>query len=264
MSRLWFPPVAFGALALLGLLAPPAAGAESWGTVKGQVVLDAPVPKPEKLNVMKDQAHCLRNGPLYSESYVVNPKNKGVRWAVVWLLDASSPTKELPVHPSLKAVKPAKVVIDQPCCMFEPHVVALREGQELEVKNSANISHNVNVLGGALGPNINPILPPNKSVEMKDIKARPSVINISCSIHPWMKGYVWVFKSPYFAVTDADGKFEIKNAPARKYRLVIWQESTGWVLDGKSPYRAGGGKVIDIKAGGVTDLGQVKAAYSKD
>ena len=50
---------------------------------------------------------------------------------------------------------------------------------------------------------------------------------MSCSIHGSMKSWMRVFNHPYFAVTDANGNFEIKNAPAGKLNLVSWQESTG-------------------------------------
>src|SRR5262249_7058857 len=150
----------------------------------------------------------------------------------------------------------SKVFMDQPCCMFEPHVLALREGQGLEVKNSAAISHNVNVNGGLLGPNKNPILPPGKSLDLAptELKARLMPIQISCSIHNWMKAYVFVFNHPYFAVTDEDGNFEIKGAPQGRYRLVVWQESVGWVIGAASPAK-GGGKVIMI--GNQTDVGKI-------
>jgi hypothetical protein len=66
-----------------------------------------------------------------------------------------------------------------------------------------------------------------------------------------MSGWVRVFDNPYFAVTDADGNFEIKDAPAGTYRLMIWQESIG--------YRGGAagrdGTPVTIKAGAVTDVG---------
>jgi hypothetical protein len=65
-----------------------------------------------------------------------------------------------------------------------------------------------------------------------------------------MGAWIRVFDHPYFAVTDADGKFEIKNAPAGKCRIVIWQESIG--------YRGGAkgkeGTPIEVKADGVTEL----------
>src|SRR5438094_4166126 len=88
------------ALGLMGLLflSAPAAAAD-WGTVKGQVVCDGPVPARAQIVVTKDAGHCLAKGPIYSEKYVINPKNKGVRWVVVWLVDAKNPTRALPVNP---------------------------------------------------------------------------------------------------------------------------------------------------------------------
>jgi plastocyanin len=251
------------ACAALALLAAPSAHAQGWGNVKGQVTWGGGAAPPrEKINVTKDEAACLAKGALFSEKYVINPKNKGVRWVLVWLTDAESPNKALPVHPSLKAINPKTVVIDQPCCMFEPHVVAIREGQTLEFKNSAGIAHNVKVDGGAKGPNINPILPPSGSVKVSDVEARKFPIPVSCSIHPWMKGYVGVYKGPYFAVTDENGHFEIKNAPAGKFRLMAWQEEQGWVAgDGGKP--SGKGQLIEIKPGETTDV-KLEVKLSKD
>ena len=40
-----------------------------------------------------------------------------------------------------------------------------------------------------------------------------------------MTGYVRVFDHPYYALTDEDGTFEIKNAPAGKFRIVFWHEN---------------------------------------
>jgi hypothetical protein len=61
---------------------------------------------------------------------------------------------------------------------------------------------------------------------------------------------VRVFDHPYFAVTDADGKFEIKDAPAGKYNVVMWQEGVGWVNGGKA------GKTIEIPAGGTVEVNE--------
>ena len=40
-----------------------------------------------------------------------------------------------------------------------------------------------------------------------------------------MKAWWMVFDHPYFAVTDAKGYFEIKNAPAGTQKMVVWQEA---------------------------------------
>jgi len=239
--------------------------ADGWGTIKGQVVWGGEgIPKPVAVNVDKEKEHCLSKGPILKEdnTFVVNPKNKGVRWAVVYLMSEDGFNKPIPIHPALKAPKQKVVEVDQPCCKFEPHVLAMREDQTLLVKNSAPVTHNVNVQGGTLGPSVNPILPAGRSLKLEDIKGRQLPISISCSIHSWMAGKVFVLKNPYFAVTDEDGKFEIKNAPAGDYRVVIWQEGMGWVVGDAKPSKKG--KKITIKADETTDLGKIPVKPSND
>lgn len=245
-----------GALAGLALClaATVSARAEGWGTIKGQVVWGGgDAPKREKLNVTKDQMTCLKNGPLLSERYVVDPKTKGVRWVMLFLTDASSPLKTIPIHPSLKKQAGA-VVMDQPCCMFEPHVVGLQQGQTLLVKNSSDIAHNVHLTSAASGPNLNQIVPPGKQLKVETNRALVSPVSIKCDIHGWMQGWAFILPHPYFAVTGEDGTFEIKKAPAGTYRLVGWQDE-GWVMGDSKPNKKG--KRITIKADEVTDLGKI-------
>jgi hypothetical protein len=258
------------ALAVAGALALTALGAaeaqqQGWGTIKGQVVWSgSDAPKRALLKVDKDQNDCLKNGPLLDDKLVVNPENKGVRWCLVYLMNEKGFDKDIPIHPKLKALKNKTVEMDQPCCQFEPHLLAMREGQTLLVKNSMKISHNVNLNGGARGPSMNPILPGGGKVKVEDIKARYIPIMVSCNIHSWMTGRIAVLKNPYFAVTDEDGKFEIKDAPAGDFRLVIWQEEAGWVLPADKDKKPRDGKKITIKAGETTDLGKIPLKPSKD
>jgi hypothetical protein len=246
-------------LALTGALILAAGGvaqAEGWGTIKGQVVwYGKEAPKREPANVTKDQAECEKNGKLWDDKLVVNPKNKGVRWCIVYLINVGGFDKDIPIHPKLKEIKNKTVELDQPCCQFEPHMLAMREGQTLIVKNSAKISHNTNLIGGVKGPNTNPILPGGGRLTIEEIKARPIPITVKCDVHPWMSGWIAVLKNPYFAVTDADGNFEIKDAPAGDFRLVIWHEKAGWVIGDTKPTK--NGKKITIKAGETTNLGQI-------
>jgi hypothetical protein len=254
-------PALVGAVALLACLSPsPATCAEGWGTITGQVVVDGPVPERGKINVTKDQEACLAKGDLLSEDYIVNPKNKGVKNVVVWLIDAKDPKKKLPIHPKLKDAKQPPLEIDQPCCQFIPHIVAMREGRDVVFKNSATVAHNVNVLGGDKGPTFNVILPPGgqRKVDAEDVPARPRVIPVKCDIHPWMNAYIWVYPHPYFAVTDADGKFTIKDAPAGDWRIVIWQETKGWVKGDKN------GTPVTIEDGKTSDLGAIAFTPTKD
>jgi hypothetical protein len=51
---------------------------------------------------------------------------------------------------------------------------------------------------------------------------------VTDSIHPWFQGSVRAFEHPYFAVTDESGHFQIEDAPAGSWRLVIWHERIGY------------------------------------
>lgn len=225
--------------------------AADWGNIKGKVVLSGDAPSAGKLEITKDQDHCLSKGPIMSENWVVNKDNKGVKNVFVWLVPAGG--GKLQVHPDLATIKEKTVSLDQPCCAFEPHCLAVREGQKLEVKNSAPIAHNVSWVGGPVkNPGGNQIIPAGNS-KMIDLKSDKQAISVSCQIHPWMKGWIWCFDHPYFAVTDADGNFEIKNAPAGKVNLVVWQEAMGF--KGGSAGRSG--SPIEVKKGD-NDLGKIE------
>src|SRR6516225_5641987 len=141
----------------------PAVCAEApadWGTVKGQIVFGGDkIPERKTMDVTMDKAHCLEKGPLLSEEWIINPKNRGIRWTFVWLGRDDDPKAKIPVHPKLNGIGPKQVEIDQPCCQFVPHALAIRQGQELVAKNSAPVAHNVNWTGAAKNPGGNQILP---------------------------------------------------------------------------------------------------------
>ena len=117
------------------------------------------------------------------------------------------------------------IVIDQRKMAFIPHVVAVQQGTTVDFLNSDPVGHNV------YWPSIsgNKKLSHNLGTWPKGEK-KPFQFNdlgtasLLCNVHPEMSGYVVVVPTPYFAVTDKDGNFEIKNVPAGKYTLKTWSE----------------------------------------
>jgi len=130
------------------------------------------------------------------------------------------------------------VVIDQRKMAFIPHVVAVQQGTTVDFLNSDPVCHNV------YWPSIsgNKKLSHNLGTWPKGEK-KPFQFNdlgtasLLCNVHPEMSGYIVVVPTPYFAVTDKDGNFEIKNIPAGKYTLKTWSE------DGKPTTQA-----VDVSA----------------
>jgi hypothetical protein len=220
----------------------------AWGDITGRIIWGGDtVPPQGDLNLKEnpDKAACTKDGPVKDETWIINPKNKGIRNTFVWL-EGQKKGDKLPIHADLKKVGPAKVEVDQPACAFIPHAVALREGQALVAKNSSGIGHNFKWTGNpTVNPGGNVLLPPGASKDIDDLKADRIPVAIECNIHPWMKGWARVYDHPYYAVTDADGNFTIKNAPVGEFRMKIWHGSSGWLggVAGKD------GEPITIKGG---------------
>ncbi len=226
--------VVFSALILAMLFAGStltAKAQDKWVTIKGQVVFpaDKQLPKRSALNVTQDKDHCLSKGDILDESVIVNAKTKGIKNVVVFLrADDTDPKSEFPkdkIHPDDAKRKPAEVAIDQPCCMFVDRVTVARVGDKIVVKNSAPVAHNFFWDSGNNGAH-NITIPKMDKWTMPDaLKKENPPIQYKCTIHGWMTGYVRIFDHPYYAVTDENGKFEIKNAPAGKFRIVYWHEN---------------------------------------
>jgi hypothetical protein len=237
---------------LIGGVERAAGDDKQWGTIKGRIVWGGgDIPKPATLDTSKEpRCKTKDGGPITSDEWVINPKNKGVRYVCIWLRTEADNGK-LPVHPDLEKAKDEKVEIDQPCCMFEPHGLAIRKGTVVVAKNSSGFPHNVDWTGLKPQQGNNTLIPAGGKMEL-NIKPSEYPINVKCGIHPWMKGWIRVFDHPYFAVTDADGNFEIKNAPVGKFRIVVWHE-TGW----RNQDTGKKGDPIEIKPG-VNDLGALE------
>lgn len=223
--------------------------AEGWANVKGQVLFGGDtIPKAAEFKVTADQEHCLKNGPALDKVWDVNPSNKGLAGIVVFINPERD--EKLAVHPDFQG-NPKPFLLDQPNCVFTPRVFAVRAGQTINAKNPDQTLHNVVMKG--LKNDLNVQIPIGTEKEIK-LQAETNAINVLCGSHPWMKGFCWCFDHPYFAVTDKDGNFEIKNVPAGNRKIVIWHE-TGY-LPG---YSKRDQKTLTLAAGATVDMGTVKA-----
>jgi plastocyanin len=118
-----------------------------------------------------------------------------------------------------------KPVMDQTKMTFSPHVMVVQVGTTVEFLNSDPVGHNVywpSISGNKkLAHNLG-TWPKGekKSFQFNDV----GVANLLCNVHPEMSAYLVVVPTPYFAVTDKNGNYEIQNVPAGKYTLKTWSE----------------------------------------
>ncbi len=199
--------------ALVLALAPAAQEKET--ILTGTVKLSVPAPKagPERGIAGDPKCACLHAKLPVKEELLVGPEG-GVKWAFVYV------KKGLPVGPFPVPKEP--VLLDQVGCVYHPRVFGIRAGQRLDIRNSDDMLHNVHGLPfnnpefnfGQVKGQVNPVR-----------FATPEVmVLIKCDVHAWMRSYAGVLDHPFFAVTDASGRFAIKGLPAGKYTLGVWQE----------------------------------------
>lgn len=117
------------------------------------------------------------------------------------------------------------VTINQTHLSFVPHVLVVQQGTTVDFKNNDNVGHNV--YWPAISHNKKMAhnlgtwpLGQAKPFTFADLGDVP----LLCNVHPEMSGYIFVVPTPYFAVTDKDGNFVIKNVPAGQYTLKTGSE----------------------------------------
>ena len=244
----------------------------NWGSIKGRLIFDGDkIPKRNEVDLDQHELsptdlEWFRSlGPILHEDWVVDKKDKAVQWVYVWLIPENvlvdgkrnrEAKKTLEIHQDLKAIpKEKKIVhVDQNPQGYVPHAVAMREGMSLNMRNKGPVPHVFKFTGFA-NEDFAKAMPPKKEILIEGLKTERSANQISCPPHPWEKMWLRIFNHPYYAVTDEHGRFEIKNAPAGKCRIVVWQESLGFKGEGRLKKD---GQVIEIEGGAMKDLGDIK------
>lgn len=122
---------------------------------------------------------------------------------------------------------PAEVArIEQKGCMFVPHVLAVRTGQDIEILNSDSTFYNVEAKAGSNHPFR--VAMPGKGTSVQRSFASPEIaVKLKCNVHPWMSAYVGVFDHPFFAISAADGSFVLPRLPEGDYTIEAWHETLG-------------------------------------
>jgi hypothetical protein len=239
-----------------------AAKATGWATLKGRFAFDGEPPKPKPLDVNKDQSVCGKH-PLVNESLEVG-SDRGLANVVLFVRN-----RKVEVHPDYAADATKPVLLDNSGCRFEPHIATVRTGQPLLVKNSDPVSHNTNADLKSNDP-FNVVIAGNSDSQQKLTSAEAVPAVVSCTIHPWMKGYVLVQPHPYMVVSKKDGTFEIKNLPAGvPLEFQLWHEASSG-KNGALAIEAGDVKSQDngrfsitLQPDEVRDLKEIKVPAAK-
>jgi hypothetical protein len=184
------------------------------GTIKGKIVYNGKAPAPKKITVTKDPKIC---GASRDDDTFVIGADGGVKNVVVYLSDIKS---------GKKMDADMKPVLDQKNCHYEPQVQVVPVHATLQVKSSDPLLHNVHsFLNGSTV--INFAMPPQPGLVLTKKLDKPGGQQLKCDVHNFMTGGFFVAPNPYYALTGADGTFEIKDVPAGSYTIATWHQAAG-------------------------------------
>ncbi len=188
-------------------------------SIEGKVTLRGTPPPPTMLRMDADN-FCLMQHPQPVPSDADAIHDGAVQWALVYVKSG------LPAGARF-AVPSSPAVLDQVGCMYVPHVLGVMAGQTLLVKNSDATLHNVHALCSA-NKAFNLGLPLKDMTQERHFdKAEWPPFHIKCDVHNWMSAWGAVFDHPFFAVTDAAGRYRIAGLPAGTYTVAAWHETLG-------------------------------------
>ncbi|MDO8674818.1 MAG: carboxypeptidase regulatory-like domain-containing protein [Candidatus Omnitrophota bacterium] len=187
------------------------------GSVTGTIKYDGAVPNFKEIKMDADpMCMALHKEAVYPQTLVLGD-GQTMGNVFVYVKNAPAGNYTAPVDP---------VVIDQKGCNYDPHVVGVMVNQPVKILNPDGTLHNVHAIT-KVNQEFNMAMPKFRTEVIKTFDKPEFMFVMKCDVHPWMIAWVSVLPNPFFAVTKADGKFEIKDLPAGTYEINAWHEKLG-------------------------------------
>lgn len=203
--------------------APAAGGGGGVGTWVGKVVFEGTPPNlPPKVQQgdqsARDAAVCAAE-TIPDQSLLV--KDGGLANVFIYL-------EKAPAGAQIPAPPTEANIFDQKNCVFIPHALLVRIGQELRVLSGDPIAHNTHTFPKR-NPGFNSVIPPDDRagtpLVYKDSEREP--VEVKCDLHAWMIAYHLPLDHPFAAVSGEGGTFRIEGLPAGKHAFKVWHERAG-------------------------------------
>jgi plastocyanin len=136
---------------------------------------------------------------------------------VVWL----SPLEGSKQGPASEAANGQSPELVQRNKRFEPHILVVRVGTVVQFPNRDPFFHNIFSLYDGKRFDLGLYeAGTTRSVRFD----RPGVSFLFCNIHAEMSAAVVAVDSPYFAISDRQGRVKIANVPDGRYEVHVWYE----------------------------------------
>jgi tetratricopeptide (TPR) repeat protein len=111
-------------------------------------------------------------------------------------------------------------------CHASKYVIGIKNGEDIMIENTDPIKHEIatyEIYGAHRNQTSNKsVLAANSQVRSAFIKPGAPEFILKCNLHPFLQTRGYIISNPYFAVSDAEGNFNIENIPPGTYEVTAW------------------------------------------
>ena len=118
---------------------------------------------------------------------------------------------------------PAKQVA-QKDLTFVPALLPIQVGTKVEFPNLDDTYHNIFSYSPAKRFDLGRYRQEERPIPT-EVFDKPGLVTLRCDIHEHMRGLILVLNTPYFVMTDTDGRFRLTGLPAGHCTLKAWIDS---------------------------------------
>ena len=119
---------------------------------------------------------------------------------------------------------PAKAQMVQKDLMFVPWLLPVQVGTRVEFPNLDDTYHNIFSYSPAKRFDLGRYRSDERPIPSVVFDV-PGLVTLRCDIHEHMRALVLVLDTPYFVVSDAEGRYRLGGLPAGRFVLRAWIDS---------------------------------------
>ncbi len=186
------------------------------GNIAGTVAFEGGAPAMDPIDMSDEQVCADKHASTPMTEEVVANDNGTLANVFVYVKEGLE---------SLQFPTPSPALLDQDGCTYIPHVLGVMAGQDITIRNSDGLLHNINA-----SPTEQRGFNTSQPVSMESTRAFGTVevmVPVRCDVHGWMTAYIGVLAHPYHSVSGSDGGFDLSTLPPGDYVIEAWHERYG-------------------------------------
>ncbi len=107
---------------------------------------------------------------------------------------------------------------------FVPPLLPVQVGTKVEFPNLDDTYHSIFSYSPAKRFDLGRYRPEERPIP-SEVFNTPGLVTLRCDIHEHMRGLILVLNTPYFVITNPDGRFRLSGLPSGRYTLKAWVDS---------------------------------------